>query len=95
MGWGYDSHVSYVDVAELRLRQTQWKDMWERMKADGDTGWASCDMDVWYEKSVRESDEVEEQWRWTMRCRAELAERPEALVEWALSGGPEQPVQGI
>lgn len=80
-------NVTHSDIAMLRLRLTQWKDLWERMKANGDTGWASCDLDDWYEQTVREFDEVEGHWLCTVGCREELAERPEALVEWALGEG--------
>ncbi|KAH8706433.1 hypothetical protein BGZ61DRAFT_449900 [Ilyonectria robusta] len=77
--------VSYADVALLRLGQTQWKDLWERTKRQGDTGWAGEDMDAWCEEWIREFDDTEAHWRWLMACRDELEESAGVLAEWALS----------
>ncbi|KAM5349028.1 hypothetical protein ACJ41O_008851 [Fusarium nematophilum] len=84
---GFYYVVNYADVAMLRLRQGQWRDIWERMKLSGDTGWATRDMDEWHEQSVRDFDDCEAHWRWLMDCKLELEEKPDALVEWALSRG--------
>lgn len=85
MGRDFFDIVSYADVALLRLSQTQWKDLWERTKRQGDTGWASEDMDAWYDEWIRDFDDTEAHWRWLMACKDELEERTEALAEWALS----------
>ncbi|KAH7015482.1 hypothetical protein EDB80DRAFT_339158 [Ilyonectria destructans] len=85
LGRDFFDIVSYADVALLRLSQTQWKDLWERTKRQGDTGWASEDMDAWYDEWIRDFDDTEAHWRWLMACKDELEERTEALAEWALS----------
>ncbi|KAF4470354.1 Signal recognition particle SRP54 subunit GTPase [Fusarium albosuccineum] len=77
--------VNYDDVALLRHRRGEWKDMWERMKQSGDTKWASRDMDEWFEQWGREFDDSEAHWRWMKAARREVEEKPEALVEWALN----------
>ncbi|SPN99247.1 related to putative protein [Cephalotrichum gorgonifer] len=76
--------LSYYDIATIRLRQTQWRELWEETKLKGDRSWTTCDMDKCYEEWVSNLDEAEEHWRWLMACTGEVRERPMALVEWAL-----------
>ena len=48
-------------------------------------GFDTSKLEQWYETWSNDFDEAEAHWRWLMGVRVELAERPEALVEWALS----------
>ena len=84
---------SYSGLATLRLRQAQWKDLWERTKRVHDTNWTTRDMDKWYDQWVRTFDEAEEHWLWLRRSRDEVQERPMALVEWALDEDHGQAVE--
>ncbi|KAF4978806.1 hypothetical protein FZEAL_4873 [Fusarium zealandicum] len=77
--------ITYSDVATLKLRWDQWRDLWERMKTRGDTDWTTRDLDEWNKKAVIRFDKCEAHWRWLMACMEELEEKPEALVEWALA----------
>ncbi|KAH6983183.1 hypothetical protein BKA56DRAFT_643241 [Ilyonectria sp. MPI-CAGE-AT-0026] len=75
------SRLGFFDIVSY----TDWKDLWERTKRQGDTGWAGEDMDAWYEGWIRDFDDVEAHWRWLMACRDELEESAGVLAEWALS----------
>ncbi|KPM35104.1 hypothetical protein AK830_g11471 [Neonectria ditissima] len=79
----YDA-LTDEDVALLKLRHAQWKEIWDRMKSNGDTDWTEEDMDAWYDTCMRRFNETEGHWRWLMACRDELEEKPGALANWAM-----------
>ncbi|KAK7417613.1 hypothetical protein QQX98_004434 [Neonectria punicea] len=79
------SPLAKADIALMRLRQTQWKEIWERMKKNGDTNWTEESMDVWYDGWISNFEDSEVHWRWLMESREEFEEKPDALAAWALS----------
>lgn len=62
-----------------------WLWMIGSMSGSGNAGrFGTCTLDRWYESWSAAFTEAEARWRWLMSARVELAERPEALAEWAL-----------
>ncbi|KAF4967723.1 hypothetical protein FSARC_4784 [Fusarium sarcochroum] len=76
---------THNDIALLRLRRDQWKTMWEDVKRNVGDGQIIEDLDLWTEEWIPSSERLEEHWTWMNECRIEIEEKPEALVEWALS----------
>lgn len=54
-------------------------------RAEHDAESDNREVDEWYSQTEDEFTEAEAMWRWFMGVRAEVGERPQALVEWALS----------
>lgn len=92
-------HTTLLAVEMLRRRWEKWRDMARRLReeeesraewggedpAQHDAEFDTREADEWYARTESEFTKSEAMCRWFTAVRAEVEERPEALVEWALS----------
>ncbi|KAK8011645.1 hypothetical protein PG990_010610 [Apiospora arundinis] len=78
-----DIEASGADLALYRLRYRHWQDAWARCKDD--VGMEKFKTRL--EESFRERDYdiAEEHFIWLKKCRQEVLENPQVLVDWALA----------
>ncbi|KAK8869017.1 hypothetical protein PGQ11_007595 [Apiospora arundinis] len=78
-----DIESSGADLALYRLRYRHWKDAWARCKDD--VGMEKFKARL--EESFRERDYniAEEHFIWLKKCRQEVLENPQVLIDWALA----------
>ena len=76
--------IGYSDVALLKLRHSQCREIWRRAKLDENAEWDSSTTARWFDDRRSEFEVSEAHWKWLMAVKNELEENPEALAEWAL-----------
>lgn len=82
---GGDSILSREEVAMMKLRYSQCKEIWERMKQSNVANWTGMNLDEWFDSCSFMFDMYECHWKWLMGCMEEVEEKPDALAEWALN----------
>ncbi|KAJ4263535.1 hypothetical protein NW762_006354 [Fusarium torreyae] len=84
-----DQNYRYIfthsDIALLRHCREQWKLIWEDYKRNVGDGQIDEDLDTRTKAWTANFESLEAHWSWLNGCMMEIEEKPEALVEWALS----------
>ncbi|KAJ5180068.1 hypothetical protein N7492_003278 [Penicillium capsulatum] len=79
---GEDCGLSYQDVAVFRLYRAQWMDLRESLYRDNQSEWIR-DAD-WFSTWNIHYDNMEANWMWLQAIQAQVEEKTETLVDWAL-----------
>ncbi|KAK8092411.1 uncharacterized protein PG998_014896 [Apiospora kogelbergensis] len=80
---GYGTAPSFADLALYRLRYRLWQEAWARHRDDEGMGEFGCRLGDGFREE--EFNLAEEHFRWLERCRQEVLENPQVLVDWALA----------